>query len=159
MANNPSIAGYVWNNTMRNLTYFDYLTQAGYVWNYTMRNLTYTAPSSVDYTAIQGYVWNATTRNLTYYEDVTNYTYIDLNISYPYYISIMQGLVNIVPPAVWTYTTRNLTYYPAQQDLTNYTLIATLVWNETTRNLTYYPATDTDSIWNYSARYTHGIII
>ncbi len=159
LANNPSIAGYVWNNTMRNLTYFDYLTQAGYVWNYTMRNLTYTAPSSVDYTAIQGYVWNATTRNLTYYEDVTNYTYIDLNISYPYYISIMQGLVNIVPPAVWTYTTRNLTYYPAQQDLTNYTLIATLVWNETTRNLTYYPATDTDSIWNYSARYTHGIII
>lgn len=116
-----------------------------YVWNYTNRNLTYYPPvnasglnvtATIDNDAIALAVWNATTRNLTYYQDVTNYTQIGLS--------------------VWTNTFRNLTYF-------DYVTEGQYVWNTTNRNLTFYPTTDFTNIsayvWNYTARYTHGVIL
>jgi hypothetical protein len=106
---------------------------------------------------------------LTYYEDKTNYSYINGTI-YPYYTSILEGMVNIVPPAVWSYTNRSLTYYEnftiPQVDLTNYTYIFEGVWFYPVRNLTYYPVQESinytlisANVWDYVGRYVHGVII
>jgi hypothetical protein len=54
----------IWNYTNRNLTYYpdmtNYTQVANSVWNNAIRTLT-----SFDWLSLQGYVWNATTRELT----------------------------------------------------------------------------------------------
>jgi hypothetical protein len=168
MTNYSQIESGVWSYTDRKLTYYptqsdltNYTLINDGVWNYNNRTLTY-YPAQTDltnYSAIQDYVWNATTRELTYYQ-VNNitpadvWTYINRTLTY-YEVN------NLTSSDVWTYIDRNLTFYPAQSDLTNYTAI----WEYPERNLTYYaPASVnetaiSDSVWNSSARYTHGVIL
>jgi hypothetical protein len=191
MTNYSLIGLYVWNETTRNLTYFppqvdmtNYtLIDGGVstaVWVYGSRNLTY-FPEQVDLTnytlinsGVASAVWVYGNRNLTYFPeqvDMTNYsrvsnltavevwTYTDRNLTYYAPASID---TNSIALAVWNSTTRNFTFYPAQEDLTNYTLInegvwayvsrtltsapenlsaiSYAVWNATTRDLTFYPA-------------------
>lgn len=124
-----------------------------YVWNYSVRNLTY-YKDVTNYSLIQLMTWNATDRNLTYYQnfsepqvDLTNYSRIS----------------NLTASEVWNYSDRNLTYYPAQIDLTNYSRISNLtaedVWNYTGNVTTNLLSQLASSIWNFVARYTHGVIL
>lgn len=110
-------------------------------------------------------VWNFNNRNLTYYEDVTNYSIIEdsiyslnnsindklntiINDINNLLINLTQQIENVityilsVPYNVWVYSTRNLTYYPEYPIIndTNYTKIVF-------------------DVWNYDARYTHGVVL
>jgi hypothetical protein len=49
-----------------------------------------------------------------------------------------------IPSVVWNYSNRSLTYYPSQVDMTNYSKVS---------NITAF------DVWNYVARYTHGVIL
>jgi len=108
------------------------------VWTYIDRNLTY-YPQQLDltnYSQVAISVWEYNNRNLTYYEinNITPedvWTYINRTLTY-------YDVNNITAQDVWEYNNRTLTFYPTQQDLTNYTYI-------------------TESVWNYTARYTHGV--
>jgi len=173
------MSDYVWNNTDRQLTDFTFTIDTGLinlsaedVWTYVQRNLTYYPPSTdkTNYSLISVGVWNYTNReltgfdfeidtglvnltaddvwgytdrNLTYYEDVTNYSLISLGI--------------------WNETDRTLTAFDFIVDTTNYNLTEAGVWEYGDRNLTYYEPTNTTAVaagtWNYSGRYTHGIIV
>ena len=66
---------------------------------------------------------------------------------------------NAVPVNVWNHTPhRNLTYYPPASVDINYTLIGEEVWGQ---NYTINPGLLGQmvfSVWDYVARYTHGII-
>jgi hypothetical protein len=180
------VATNVWNYTTRNLTYYpvqqdltNYTLINQGVWAYNGRNLTY-YEDKTNYTLINDGVWTYVTRNLTYYpsqQDLTNYTQIAVNIwtyttrNLTYYENFTQPQIDmtnysLINEGIWTYTVRNLTYY---EDRTNYTAITdtvpTAVWTYTTRNLTYYPPATVNTtavaedVWNWGARYTHGIIL
>ena len=94
----------------------------------------YTNRTLTDYheQSIATYVWNNTVRNLTYYQDVANYTLIN------------QG--------VWNYNNRTLTDYGIN-------LIADAVWQYSGNVTSTLLGQFSDSIWNYVARYVHGILI
>jgi hypothetical protein len=58
--------------------------------------------------------------------------------------------------AVWNYTNRNLTYY---EDKTNYTRIQNDTWNYQGNVTTNLLTQITSNIWNYVARYVHGVLV
>jgi len=158
----------VWTYTNRNLTFYptqqdltNYSLIFNGVWTYIDRNLTYYPPQQdlTNYSLIGFNVWNYSVRELTYYQ-INNITTADIwnyiNRTLTFY-----QINNISTSDVWQYSNRTLTFYPTQQDLTNYTMI----WEYPERNLTYYPITTintteiSEDVWNYSARYTHGVIL
>ena len=156
----------VWINPSRNLTYYapasvDVNSVSTAVWNYTNRTLTL-APENI--TAISIAVWNYTNRSLTFYPtqlDLTNYSFIvtlvwnatSRNLTYYAPASVD---VNSVSTAVWNYTTgRNLTYY---QDMTNYSQVANSTWNYQGNVTTNILTQLSTNIWNYVARYVHGVL-
>lgn len=157
------LANYIWNFTNRSLTYYqlnnistydiwsynnrtlssldlicpiDYQQTANYIWNNTNRTLSsFDFITPINETSIANTIWNYDNRNLTYYE-VNNITVID----------------------IWNYNNRTLTFYAEQDNLT-----AEEVWSYVNRTLTEIVTINesliSENVWNYSARYTHGIVL
>jgi len=127
----------VWNYTNRNLSYFDYATQAIFVWNNSDRNLTY-----FDMLTVGLFVWNTTARNLSWFDYASVWNYSNRNLSWFDWPSLQTY--------AWNYSNRNLTWYP-QTGTSN--LTAAEVWNNTDRNLTYMDfLTLSYYVWNSSGR-------
>ena len=140
----------VWQYSDRTLTEFDFdvvneTEIAEEVWSFENRTLTeflfnVTLAAPINITAIAEGVWNYFNRTLSFFQfDLVDEEKIAAN--------------------VWNYTDRNLTYFPEVNLNTLANLTAEEVWSYTHRNLTYYPeCATTPEIWNYSGRYTHGVL-
>lgn len=155
----------IWTYSNRTLTFFDYQTQALYVWNETSRNLTFynttNLQASIDNTP--SLVWAFTPRTLTDYNnsnltvnavvnvsqvwEYANRTLTDYNLTQIY--GLLTGMSNLTAADVWAYSNRNLTYFDYQTQ-------GFYVWNSTTRTLTDYNNTNisinVSSVWNYPVR-------
>ena len=155
--NTSQIAVDVWNNPVRNLTYYPEMNVTLYV---------NTTDVTVDnYTIIVQNVsvitQNVTVQNISV--TVDNYTIIVQNVSViTQNVTVENVSINTTQLSsdVWSYPVRNLTYYEnfsvEQQDLTNYSKISNLtaqdVWNYPVRNLTYYEnfTVEQQDLTNYS---------
>jgi hypothetical protein len=136
--NLTEIGDAVWNSTNRSLSEFNFdvvnetaIAESVWSWNGLISNnilsqfaqnvWNWTGSIASDIGNFFGTsIWNSPSRNLTYYEDTTDYTKMG--------------------EFVWNNTAggRNLTYFPAQQDLTNYSLIQDLVTQFGNNDVTNY---------------------
>lgn len=113
-------------------SYYQYLKTSNIsneVWSYTpnrtLTNFNFTVEANVNETKISESVWSYTgTISANILSQLTSQVW-------NYTSTIAENILTQISNTIWEEDDRNLTYYPAQEDLTNYTLITELIENST----------------------------